>query len=648
MTLNHYDTTKLKWTLTGYNPYEWQLGVCREVGVSAKPDIPPLPVQVPGSAQKALLQAGQIPDWNIGLNSREIEWVENRHWLYQTNLPQKWFQPGKRYRLHARGLDHKGQIYLNGREIYRFDNCHIEHIVEITDTLNNHDNLLQILFECPPRWLGQIYRSSKIRDWKPRFYYTWDWTCRMVQIGIWDNIIIEQICEHAIENINVQTDYNPQTHQGSISLQGQITGPDDLNLNIKISDDSQTIVSESVPLHSFRTKGYKADTLEIAPWWPNNLGEQSLYNLEITLTDQQNHLLDQFTRKIGFKNIQWHQCQDAPENATPWLCNINGRDIFIQGVNWTPIRTNFADLTEDNYRKLLEQYHSIGLNTLRVWGGATLEKNCFYDLCDEYGLLVWQEFPLSSSGLDNYPPDDEEMTRQYVEIVDSYIDRLHHHPSLLLWSGGNELTSLEGVPLGLEHPMFKQAHKLIAQKDSQHRFIPTSPSGPSFCASEDNYGKGLHWDVHGPWLVEGSLDEKWQAYWQNDDSLFRSELGAPGPADADLIRQYAGTCDLTPSPENPLWSRTGWWLELNQYIKEKGTQPKTLEEYVQWGQQRQTEILTFAISSCKKRFPRCGGVIIWMGHDSFPCTANTSIIDFNANLKPAAKALAKIFLASPL
>ena len=204
------------------------------------------------------------------------------------------------------------------------------------------------------------------------------------------------------------------------------------------------------------------------------------------------------------------------------------------------------------------------------------------------------------------------------------------------------MTTPDAVPLGLEHPMLMRASDIIAQKDKQHRFVATSPTGPTFCALKDNYGKGIHWDIHGPWNVIGGLDEEWRSYWANDDSLFRSEQGAPGPSSADMIGRYAGDCDVMPCKENPLWRRTGWWLEIDQYIKEMGGSPESLEAYVEWGQGRQATILTEALKACRGRFPECGGYIIWMGHDSFPCTANTSIVDFEGNPKPAATILAKI------
>ncbi|MFI4912202.1 MAG: glycoside hydrolase family 2 protein [Sedimentisphaeraceae bacterium JB056] len=643
MALIKRDLAQLDWTLTGYIPFEWQLGGCREVGAAAKPDIETIPAKVPGSVQKALLDCNIIPDWNIGDNARCCEWVENRHWLYETKLPAQWFDTGAGYCLKASGLDHKGQIYLNGNSIFEFENCHLVNTVDITPFLKSDDNLLQILFECPPKWLGQFYCSSKVRDWKPRFYYTWDWTSRLVQIGIWDDISIEQIPQASINDVFIQTDYDAESKSGSLSVTADIDSNDEFDLQFKLYNQDLVVFDKVVSLEQFRTEEFTIEGLDVLPWQPNGKGDSNLYKLEIHLLNQSCDIIDSVIRSVGFKTVEWRSCLDAPSIADPWICNINGEDVFLQGVNWTPIRPNYADVDECEYRKRLELYKSLGLNILRVWGGYTREKQCFYDICDELGILVWQDMPLSSSGIENYPPDDDAIVNQYTEITNTYIQQLHHHASILLWCGGNELTTKEGIPLGLEHPMFRNADELIKGKDPQRRFVPASPSGPSFLAEKERFGTASHWEVHGPWKVDGALDSGWENYWDKDDSLFRSETGAPGSSDAKLIRKYSGNLDVMPSETNSLWRRTGWWLELEQYIKEKGEKPKTLEDYIKWSQKRQSDILCKAVASCKKRFPRCGGIILWMGHDSFPCTANTSIVDFEGNPKPAALTLKEIY-----
>ena len=198
--------------------------------------------------------------------------------------------------------------------------------------------------------------------------------------------------------------------------------------------------------------------------------------------------------------------------------------------------------------------------------------------------------------------------------------------------------------MDLSHPLIHQFAKLVSEYDIDHRFVPTSSSGPRFSAVKEDFGKGIHWDVHGPWKADPDLGE-WEKYWLEMDALFHSEVGAPGASAADIICQFAGELPTMPANEhNPLWNRFSWWIEWDTFVLENGHEPKTLDEYVGWSENRQAEALKIVANQLKQKFPRCGGVIFWMGHDCFPCTSNTSIIDFWGRSKPAALALKEVFL----
>ncbi|MDH7482848.1 MAG: glycoside hydrolase family 2 TIM barrel-domain containing protein [Armatimonadota bacterium] len=639
-----YNLSKLHWKLSGWIPEYWRLNQTAEIGTSPDAEIPAIPAHVPGSVQHALLEAGIIPDWNVGLNFRECEWVENRHWIYEVAIPDEWIEARKTFRLKCLGLDFAGEVILNGKLVSDFCGSFIPHCFNLTPHLQEKGNILRIVFTTPPRWLGQFGYTSKMKDWKVRFNYTWDWTARLVQIGIWDDVILEVTDGREIKDFRCFTDADPVTATGIIQMNGLVSARKSDLIRITLTQNKQIIRTEEVPPEHI-SQGVIWEVPSIELWWPNMEGQQPLYILSCTLVDKEGRELDQIDRRIGFKHVRWVPCEDAPENADPWICEVNGRPIFLQGVNWTPIRTNFADVTIEDYRKRLELYRDLGCNVLRVWGGAVLEKECFYDLCDELGILVWQEFPLSSSGVDNLPPDDEKTIREMSEIAKSYIARRQHHVSLLLWSGGNELMYLDGKPVDISHPLIKRFHDIVKNEDPTRRFLPTSASGPSEWGSPENFGKGIHWDVHGPWKAVGNLECEWSDYWKNDDALFRSEVGAPSASPTEIIRKSAGKLPVMPAtPENPLWRRTStWWIEWHEFVAEKGREPESLDEYVAWSQERQKKALAIAVKACKGRFPRCGGIILWMGHDCFPCTANTAIVDFEGNPKPAALELKEIW-----
>jgi beta-mannosidase len=216
-----------------------------------------------------------------------------------------------------------------------------------------------------------------------------------------------------------------------------------------------------------------------------------------------------------------------------------------------------------------------------------------------------------------------------------------------MWCGGNELREFksdQGTPITRRHPLIKGFEDLVTKLDPQKRFIPSTPCGPEFNAKRENMGKGLHWAVNGPWKAEGAIEDDWTEYFEMDDAYIRTEIGAPGPSDANMIRKYSGDLPTTPCTNgNNLWRRQSWWTEGQEYARQKGHEPNDLDDYVQWGQERQKQALLVAATNCISRFPRCGGIIFWMGHDSFPCTSNTSLIDFEGRPKPALAALAELW-----
>jgi beta-mannosidase len=592
--------------------------------------------------QGALRDAGVIPDWNVGLEARAAEWVENRHWIFTTTIPAAWTAGYPSVRLRALGLDYSGWILVNGREAGTFRGTFVPHIVDITPFLRDSDNTLQIVFDTPPRWLGQIGFTSAMREWKERFNYFWDWTSRLVQIGIWDEILLDVNDGIEITRVDVRTDADAERGTGRLRVAAETAG-DAPGAVLTLCGPDGAVRTEPVSREQLRT-GVVWTDLPIDLWWPNGAGEQPLYALKLTLLGRDGQVEDTQELQVGFVDIRWEHCEGAPAEADPWICVVNRTPLFLQGVNWTPILPNFADVSDDHYRRLLTQYRDMGVNMLRVWGGAFLEKEIFYSLCDELGILVWQEFPLSSSGLDNSPPADASSVDEMEGIARSYVQRRAHHVSLAIWCGGNELQDENYRPLDGSHPMLARIGEVVAELDPRRRYLPTSPSGPRFGADRERFGQGLHWDVHGPWHVRGDLDGEYREFWELNDALFHSEIGAAGASSTEIIRRYKGDLPEVPgSKGNPLWRRTSWWVEWPVFQEERGREPRDLEEYVAWSQERQRRALSIAARSAKARFPRCGGFLVWMGHDSFPCTANTSIVDFLGNLKPAGEELGRIY-----
>jgi beta-mannosidase len=621
-----------------------------ETGTVAEAEVGPIPVTVPGSVQKALRQAGLLPDWNLGLNHRHCEWVENRHWIYSVLLPDEWLQPGRQHRLHCLGLDYSGSVWLNGREVGLFRGTHRPHTLDLTAHLQPQGNRLAIVFDLPPRWLGQFGYTSRVREWKARFNYSWDWIPRLVQIGIWDDISLEVSDGRDVAACAVTA--TAPKGAGILRVTAAASGAAGDRVRVALSGLAGIVRSEEMPAERFGQDGVRWEGLPVELWWPNLEGPQPLYTVTVALVDSAGIEQDCVERRVGFRQTEWRACEGAPAGADPWLCVVNGRPVFLQGVNYPPMLPNFADATLEDYRQRLALYRDLGANTVRVNGCGIIEKECFYDLCDEFGILVWQDVPLSSSGVDNIPPDDATSIAEVAEIFADAIARRQHHAALLLWCGGNELQRIDAegraVPADLSQALPARLNEVAQERDPGRRFLPSTATGPRFYGTEADFGKGLHWNVHGPWKPWDDLTQ-WAVYFGADDALFRAETGSPGASPAAVIQAYAGDLETLPvSPRNPLWRRhSSWWTEAEQFAVEHGHEAQSLEEYVASSQARQAKALALAVGACKGRFPRCGGILLWCGHDCFPCSANTSIIDFHGEPKPAALALREIWRRRP-
>lgn len=646
------DLASLDWRLFGWRPHAWYFGRSQETGAFLQADLGPYQAVVPGSVHRALREADVIPDWHAGVDSRASEWLEHRHWQFSAELPAGALPQGERVVLDAQGLDHAGWVYINGKEAGHFVGTLLPHRFDITDLVTGPGpHRIDILFDEAPREQPQIGYTSRSQHFKPRYNYGWDWIPRIVTTGIWNSLRLLTGFDAALEIVGAHTDFDEHgLGHVRLTIRNQDPSSEVAGYAVALRFGNEVIASVEVDAAGEETNLALSD-LAVTPWWPNGLGDATLYSLEVRAVSAGSRTVWTRTVSVGFKRIEWVDCEGAPEGALPWICVVNGRPIFLQGVNWTPIRATFPDTTPAEYERLVELYREMGCNCLRVWGGGVLERTEFLDACDRAGILVWQDFPLSSSGIDNVPPSGTDCIGRVAEIAEAYVSRHAYHVCRLLWCGGNELFEVidgEQVPVTCDHPCIAAFKDVVDRWDPGRRFIPTTPCGPTFYAHARNFGKGIHHLVHGPWGLGGlgSLDA-WKAYWSQDDSLFRAEVGMPGAESESLIRRYAGGMPLWP-PTGEYWKHSSsWWIDWDRHGGRLSglRDDEALRRYVEHTQHEQAEALAFAARNCKRRFPACGGIVFWHGHDCFPCPINNSVIDLEGNLKPAYYALQEVFRA---
>lgn len=637
-----------EWTLAGWRRNDWELARTPAGSKVAYPDVTPVAARVPGSVRGALLCAGVLADPTVGLQSREAEWVEHRDWEFRRSLDDGLLSAedaarGRRLQLECDELDFAGAVLLGDREVGRFRGSFLPFTFDLTQAYLAGERNLRIVFTGAPDDLGQNGWSSRIRDFKPRFGYGWDWTPRMVSAGIPGGLRL-RIDDPGRPRLSalLHGDLDPDSGRAVLEAQVGCRGAVPDGTRVEIALAGQVIAAAPASKARLRVD------VDAAAWNIAGRGNQVLHDATVRLVAPDGAVLDTVQRRIGFRSIAWSMTEKAPSGADPWLCVVNGEPVFLAGVNWVPIRPDYADLTEADYRLRLERYRELGVIVLRVWGGAGIERPLFYDLCDELGLLVWQEFPLCSSGLDNEPPSDREFLGELVEIAKSYVERLVHRPCLALWGGGNELNfvpepGVAGPPLDLRHPTPAALGEVVARLDPHRRFVATSPSGPRSEVDPAEYGLGLHHDVHGPWEFGGEIAQ-WQEYWDADDAVLRSEVGVAGASGMDLLQRHGLTAAGTGEDLRQLWTHTsGWWLgHLDAWLA-AGGELTELASWVAASQARQAELLGYAARRSRDRFPACAGFLVWLGHDTFPCAVSLSLLDADGTPKPVAHAFGAVF-----
>lgn len=626
------DLAALPWSLEGWRQNEWALDQTTESATRRAPDIGPVPARVPGSVRSALVAAGIVPDPLCAVDSRASEFIENRHWFLRTRLPAS-LPPGDVV-LELGGLDGPGEVRLAGRVVHRIDNSHLSRQLPLGDSATLAGAVLSFAFLTPPDELGQIGRTDLIRAWKPRFYYGWDWVPRIVQFGVLRYARLVVAATPRLEETTARTRLSGASGDVVVSWKTAATPG---QVVAELSREGVLVAAAGFPAGA----GGGVLSLTNPALWDlaDRTADPALYQVDLRLQDAAGRVLDHRRHQVGFRSVRWLPNPGAPAGAEPWLLELNGRQVFLAGVNWVPVRPDFADVTIDQLRERLVSYRELGVLILRVWGGATIEDDAFYDLCDQLGLLVWQELPLSSSGLNNAPPADPEFVAGLAVIADQWVRRLCSHPSVILWSGGNELAggeTLPGTPLTFDHPALAAALTAIRAVDPEVRVIPTSPSGPRYVADASEFGLGVHHDVHGPWAHAGPVSD-WKEYWDGDDALFRSEVGIAGASPLDLLQRYG----LATDPAGVWRHSSAWW------VQDGVPDASEVADWVATSQQRQADLLAIAASATRARFPACGGFVVWLGHDTFPCAVSLSLLDAEGRPKPAAHALARVFRADP-
>ena len=621
-----------------------------------------LPARVPGVVHLDLIAAGKIPDPFYGLNELDVQWVGERDWLYRCTFSLTSESLGQEAAdLCFDGLDTFATVWLNGQLVLASDNMFVPQRLRARAWLQAGQNELHILFESAwrkgkeiearygrrPLWNGD---SSRLFVRKAQYHYGWDWGPTLLTAGPWRGVRLE-VGDVRISEVDCPVELSPDLKTATLPVRVMVAAAngaaEGLSIKLELIDPSgHSIDSASVPAVATEPAFVAAHTFAVsAPqlWWPNGYGPQPLYRLVVTLVRDG----DEFHRceqRLGLRRLRLLQEPLAGETGTTFLFEVNNTPIFCGGANWIPADSFTPRLSPEHYGRLLRLAAGAHMTMLRVWGGGIYEDDVFYDLCDELGLLVWQDF-MFACGM--YPAHAEFQASVRAE-AEANVRRLRHHPSLALWSGNNEDYSI-AASLGAYDAAFdgdftetrfparaiyeRLLPAVCAELDPARSYWPGSPYGGADPNSQ-TVGDRHTWDV---WHGVVAPYQDYPKY----EGRFVSEFGMLSFPAVRTIESYT-----TPAERHPQ-SRTvehhnkagGGVRRVATYISENIRLPAGLRQQVYATQFVQAEALASAYRGWRRRWGGPGryavaGALVWQLDDCWP-VSSWAIVDSAMRVKPA-------------
>ncbi|WEK53114.1 MAG: glycoside hydrolase family 2 TIM barrel-domain containing protein [Candidatus Cohnella colombiensis] len=628
-----------EWFVKGYWPWVPLLNKSMEIGQELMGVTEWIPATVPGGVHHDLFQAGLIDNPYVDQNSLKCEWVENRWWMYRTVLRRPEYV-GSKIELIFKGLDYEASIYVNQTWIGDHIGMYDQASFDLTELFHKHETLnLIVLFKHAPDEMGQIGRSSLTFTQKSRFGYKWDFSTRLVNIGIWDDVALVVHEDCSIHEMAVTTDVRNDIGVVDIRLNVGTASADcsldELELIVEIIDSEGNQRASAMGKLDSSNGGFQTELFIEQPslWYPNGYGEQKLYEVHIRL-ERLGKLLDERQIQTGIRSLRFSRNEGAPEHSLPYTVIMNDQRIYIKGVNITPLDHLYGNVTEEQYEWLIYLMKQANVNLVRVWGGGIIEKSIFYELCDRHGIMVWQDFIQSSSGVDNIPSKLPQFLQLLKTASTSAIKVKRNHVSLTIWCGGNELMSAENTPVTYDDENVALLQRLVGQLDVQRLFLPTTASGPVEYITDR---KGLGHDVHGHWIYRGN-PLHYEEYGEND-YLFHSEFGVPGVSELKSLNKFLNVGKEQDEPvsmnNNLVWRHHGeWWDTYERDVAFFG-ETDDLQAFSDGSQWVQAEGLRFILEANQRRKFRNSGSIIWQFNELWPNVSCTNLVDYYGEQKMA-------------
>ncbi|WP_327190167.1 glycosyl hydrolase 2 galactose-binding domain-containing protein [Streptomyces xinghaiensis] len=592
-----------------------------------------VPARVPGSAHLDLLAAGLIPDPYLDRAEEELVWAHRTDWRYATTFEAEAARPGERVDLAFDGLDTVATIELNGRVLGRTANMHRSYRFDVREALREGANDLVVTFRSALEHAEAIEQRLGRRDHvyphpfnmvrKMACSFGWDWGPDLQTAGIWKPVRLERWTTARIHRLRPLVTAGADG-TGHVELHADIehadpAAPRELRLTATVAGREGDVTVPAGETSAVLT----LDVPGVRLWWPAGYGDQPLYDLGAELrAGEGGPALDSARRRVGFRTITVDTTPD--ETGTPFTLTVNGTPVFAKGANWIPDDHFLTRVTRERITRRVEQALGAHMNLLRVWGGGIYETEDFYDVCDERGVLVWQDFPFACASY----PEEEPLWSEVEAEARENVARLSSHASLALWNGANENMwgyrdwgwpeQLRGRTWGLRY-YTELLPAIVAELDPTRFYAANSPYNPGIPLDETHPNDENHGTRH-EWRVWNERD---YTTYRDHIPRFCSEFGFQGPPTWATLTDWVHDEPLTPtSPSFLLHQKAEDGNgKLDRGFAPHLPAPATFEDWHWTTQLNQARAVAFGVEHFRSWWPRTAGSVVWQLNDCWPVTS---------------------------
>lgn len=630
-----------EWKLKGFGYHEGKRQVLGQ-GLSGARDW--IPAQVPGDVHVDLMAAGKLDEMYYADNIERNKWTTEKEWWYCREFSVSTEDLESVSELVFKGIDTVASIYLNGEKTGRTENMFREYRFDVSGKLKTDaPNTLQVCIEPISVVMKQhdaepyfaCFNEHRIFMRKAQCHFGWDWAPNCPGTGIWDSVLLESHRSVSLDGINLNTSCNGGV-SFFVSLDGAVqeSGTDGLELRLMVKDPPGTPVAEEVwpvaGIKNFRNIFIQEPQL----WWPNGMGGQPLYAYEIELL-KNGEVIDSKSGRFGIREVRLEERPlDADKMGFAFI--VNGEHCFCKGANWVPLDSFTGAVSTEKYEHMLRLAKAGNFNMLRVWGGGIYEKDVFYDLCDELGLMVWQDFMFACGDV----PDNHDWFVENVRAeIEHQIKRLRLHTSVVYWVGGNEKSGdFFRKMVNYGDDLFDVVIPGMVQ--TLDPFRPYRRGSPYAYVDSGNHPKSG--DSHLSALAETfAADSKGFMDYRNCvnhiDTSFNSEYALQGPARRQSFEKFMPASHYWPIDD--LWNYRITYNPYDQHDSRTFAEkqlalcqaffgdPKNHAEFIKYGMMVHAEAMWDEMFGYRTKRPVNSGSMFWMFSDPWP-TGSWSVIDW--------------------